>query len=63
MNPKFGQLVRINNKSPYFKGKLARVAYVGYKGISVYLEEGDFDECIPLDDGEYDVEVEKEAAQ
>lgn len=50
----FGQLIVINNKAPYFKGHKARVAYIGTGGVSVYLVDSDFDECIVIKYGEYD---------
>lgn len=49
-----GQRVRINEKAPYFVGALASVAYVGSDGISVYLIDSEFDECVKLNLGEWD---------
>jgi hypothetical protein len=52
--PHVGMRVRIKANSKLFPGKLAAVAYIGDGGISVYLVDDDFDECIPLDNDEWE---------
>jgi len=55
--PYVGQKIIINLKAPYFNGEPAVIAYIGDKGVSVYLSSdaySDFDECIPLNYGEWD---------
>jgi hypothetical protein len=46
--------VRIKLNSKLFPGKEAVVAYIGTGGISVYLVDDDFDECIPLNNDEWE---------
>lgn len=48
-----GMRVRLTKKAPFFHGKEAVVAYVGTGGVSVYLVDDDFDECIGLYDGQF----------
>lgn len=50
--------VRIKADAPLFSGERATVAYVGTSGISVYLGDSKFDDCIPLNDGEYELDLE-----
>jgi hypothetical protein len=50
----FGEIVKINGNAPYFKGQLAAIAYIGEKGISAYLIDNSFDECIVLKNSEFD---------
>lgn len=50
-----GDRVLINDKAPFFKQEEAAIAYIGTEGISVYLINSKFDDCIPLKDGEYDL--------
>ncbi len=56
--PYFGMLIRIKDNCPFFSGAKATIAYIGDKGISVYLKDNDFDECIPLDNDEWEPLVE-----
>jgi len=49
-----GMRVRINENHKWLKGEYAHVAYIGSKGISVYLENSILDECIPLYNNEWD---------
>lgn len=51
----FGQTVRINPDAPLFANHKARIAYIGTAGVSVYLTDCDFDECIPLKWDEFEV--------
>lgn len=51
----FGQRIRINENSGVgFSGEIGYVAYIGDKGVSVYLADNNFDECIPLNWNEFD---------
>ena len=52
--PRVGMRIRIKQTSKLFPGKEAVVAYIGTEGISVYLVNDDFDECIPLDNDEWE---------
>lgn len=52
--PSFGMLIRIKENAPYFCGEKARIAYIGEDGISVYLTESKFDDCIPLNNDEWE---------
>lgn len=55
MKARFGQTIRILPSAPYFVGALARVAYVGNKGVSVILIDSSFDDPFVLYDGEYEI--------
>ena len=48
-----GMKVIIDKSAPYFQGEEAGIAYIGEDGVSVYLLKSDFDECIPLNWGEF----------
>jgi len=50
-----GQKVKLNANAPYFNGKYAGIAYIGTEGVSVYLLDSDFDECLPINWNEYDI--------
>ena len=52
--PYVGMRIRIKPNSTLFPGKEAAVAYIGTEGISVYLVDSDFDECIPLNNDEWE---------
>ncbi len=60
MSVKVGQRVVINKSAPYFQGHEASIAYVGTGGVSVYLTDSEFDECIPLKYGEFESQTGKE---
>ncbi len=50
-----GMRVRITDNAAFFPGKEAAVAYVGTEGISVYLvDESLFDDCLPLNNDEWE---------
>jgi len=49
-----GQHVRIKLNAPLFPGTPAVIAYIGTCGVSVYLIDHEFDECVPLEDGEWE---------
>ena len=53
-SPFVGQRILILPNAPYFRGAHARIAYIGAHGVSVYLEDHDFDECIKFDNGEWE---------
>ena len=48
--------VRIKANSKLFPGVKAVVAYVGDGGVSVYLVDHAFDDCVPLDNNEWEVD-------
>jgi hypothetical protein len=62
IEPKFGTLIRIkeNCELSFCRGLLARVAYIGVDGISVYLVNSEFDDCIPLKNDEWGPADEKD---
>lgn len=49
-----GKVIVINSHAPYFNHEKAGIAYIGDKGVSAYLTNVDFDECITLEYGEFD---------
>jgi hypothetical protein len=52
--PHVGMRIRIKPNSKLFPGKEAVVAYIGTEGVSVYLINHAFDECVPLENDEWE---------
>jgi len=49
-----GMRVRIRKTSKLFPGKDAVIAYVGNSGVSVYLTDDEFYDCVPLNNDEWE---------
>ena len=49
-----GKKVKIKQDAPLFGGYTAFIAYIGTDGISAYLEDDKFDDCVPLNFGEFE---------
>jgi hypothetical protein len=47
-NVRFGQRIQVRKNAPFFREHFAYIAYIGESGVSVYLEDSSFDDCIPL---------------
>lgn len=56
----FATPIVINDDAPLFPGYRAVVAYIGEAGVSVYLRDSTFDECVPLNWDEFEVDTSNE---
>jgi len=54
-NPRVGMRIRIKQNAPFFAGCEAVVAYVGTEGVSAYLVNHAFDDCVPLNNDEWEL--------
>ena len=54
VQPHFGMKVKIKATSALFPGHMAAIAYIGEGGVSVYLLDSEFDDCIPLNNDEWE---------